>query len=176
MNARQMLGANLSATDPAVSMMATHADPLRLARIFVPIDFSDESGHAIRYATRMAAQFGASIHLAYVLDSLIDLKAAQLVPLAADLSEATVVLKRKLAALANDQIDESIPVYSHVRVGDPAKEIISLAHAFFTDLIIISTHGRKGFPRTLLGSVTEKVVRHAECPVLVVRAQEHDFA
>jgi nucleotide-binding universal stress UspA family protein len=149
---------------------------LRIARILVPTDFSEGSKAAIRYATRLAEQFGASIHLAYVIDSLGDLKDAEVVPWHAKMEDATLVLKRKLAELANDEIEELVPVYPHVVPGHAFEEIVSLARAFFCDLIIISTHGRTGVSRALIGSVAERVVRHAHCPVLVVRTHERDFA
>ncbi|HEY0549131.1 MAG TPA: universal stress protein [Verrucomicrobiae bacterium] len=149
---------------------------LRIARILVPIDFSEGSKAAIRYATRLAEQFGASIHLAYVIDSLGDLKDGEVVPWNATTEDATLVLKRKIAELANEEIEELVPVYPHVVSGQAYEEIVSLARAFFCDLIIISTHGRTGVSRALIGSVAERVVRHAHCPVLVVRTHERDFA
>jgi nucleotide-binding universal stress UspA family protein len=149
---------------------------LRISRILVPTDFSDESKGAIRYATRLAERFGASIHLAYVIESLGDLKDSEIVPWNAKMEDATLVLQRKLAELANEEIEELVPVYPHVVAGHAFEEIVSLARALFCDLIIISTHGRKGVSHALIGSVAERVVRHAECPVLAVRAHERDFA
>ena len=160
--------------------MASRSDAdeksLRIARILVPTDFSDESKSAIRYATRLAEQFGASIHLAYVIDSLGDLKDGEVVPWNATTADAILVMQRKLAALANEEIEELVPVYPHVVAGRAYEEIVSLARAFFCDLIVISTHGRPGVSHALMGSVAERVVRHAHCPVLVVRTHEHEFA
>ncbi len=62
-----------------------------------------------------------------------------------------------------------------VRQGEPYLEILSVARELGMDLIILSTHGRTGLARVLMGSTTEKVVRHADCPVLVVREHEHEF-
>jgi nucleotide-binding universal stress UspA family protein len=152
------------------------AKSLRIARILVPTDFSDESKSAIRYATRLAEQVGASIHLAYVIDSLGELKDSEVVPWNATIEDASLVLQRKLAALANEEVEELVPVYSHVVAGHAYEEIVSLARAFFCDLIIISTHGRRGVNRAFIGSVAERVVRDAHCPVLVVRDHERDFA
>jgi nucleotide-binding universal stress UspA family protein len=149
---------------------------LRIARILAPTDFSEESKTAIRYATRLAECFGASIHLAYVVESFPDLKDREVVPWNVNTDEATVVLKRKLGELANEEIEELVPVYAHVAFGSAYEEIISFARAYFCDLIIISTHGRTGISHALIGSVAERVVRHAHCPVLVVRTHERDFA
>ena len=160
----------------AASSIQPDETSLRMARILVPTDFSEESKAAIRYATRLAERFGASIHLAYVIDSLGELKDAEVVPWSATTTDATLVLKRKLAELANDEIEELVPVYPHVVPGRAFEEIVSLARAFFCDLIVISTHGRTGMSRAIIGSVAERVVRHAHCPVLVVRTHERDFA
>ena len=176
MNAQTETSSKPAPADGASEVLNPAAKPLRIARILVPTDFSDESKGAIRYATRLAERFGASIHLAYVIDSLGDLKDAEAVPRNATTDDAILVLKRNLAALANEEIEELVPVYPHVVVGHAFEEIVSLARAFFCDLIIISTHGRKGVSHALIGSVAERVVRHAHCPVLVVRTHERDFA
>ena len=63
----------------------------------------------------------------------------------------------------------------HVISGAPWKEIVETAKERAMDLIILATHGHTGLKHTLLGSVAERVVRHAPCPVLVVREQEHEF-
>ena len=176
MNAQAETTSTLAPTNAATEAFDPDAKSLCIARILVPTDFSDESKGAIRYATRLAERFGASIHLTYVIDSLGDLKDAEVVPWNAKIEDATLVLQRKLAALANEEVEELVPVYPHVVAGRPDEEIIALARAYFCDLIIISTHGRKGVSHVLIGSVAERVVRHAYCPVLVVRAHERDFA
>ena len=176
MNAPVETTSKLAPTNAATEAIDPDARSLRIARILVPTDFSDESKGAIRYATRLAERFGASIHLAYVIDSLGDLKDSEVVPWNARIEDAILVLQRELAGLANEEIEELVPVYPHVVSGQPDEEIIALARAYFCDLIIISTHGRRGVSRALIGSVAERVVRHAHCPVLVVRTQERDFA
>ena len=163
---------------PQFGAVDSAADALCLGirRILVPTDFSGASKAAIRYATRFAGHFRAAIHLAYVLDSLSDLKDAELVPGDASAADATLMLQRKLVQLAAEEIGDMIPVFPHVLRGRPFEQIIELAPAYFCDLIIISTHGRTGMNRALLGSVAEQVVRHALCPVLVVRTPERDPA
>ena len=164
------------ASKRAAAGIDADAKSLRIARIFVQTDFSEEFKGAIRYAARRTETFGASIHLAYFIDSLGDLKDAEVMPWNADSAQATVVMQRKLAELANEQIGELVPVYPHVVASQAVKGIIALARSSSCDLIIISTHGRTGVSRALIGSVAERVVRHAHCPVLVVRTQERDFA
>jgi len=65
--------------------------------------------------------------------------------------------------------DPSVPCVRRVTVGDPASEIVNVAKEENVDLIVMSTHGRKGISRLLMGSVAELVVRRAHCPVLTVR-------
>jgi len=154
----------------------TDKSALRIARILVPVDFSEECKPAIRYATRLAEKFGATIHLAHVIESLGQLKDAEVVPWNAKMEDASMALTRKLGELANEEIEELVPVYPHVVEGQPYEQIVKLARAYLCDLIVISTHGRTGVSHALIGSVAERVVRHAECPVLVVRAYERDFA
>lgn len=149
---------------------------LRISRILVPVDFSDQGKVAVRYATRLAEQFGASIHLAHVIESLGQLKDEEVVRWNANVEDAIMVLTRKLSELANEEIEELVPVYPHVVTGRPYEQIVDLAQACSCDLIVISTHGRTGASRALIGSVAERVVRHAQCPVLVVRTHERDFA
>lgn len=69
-------------------------------------------------------------------------------------------------------IDLQPKTFVHTRIGDPTREIISLAHEMAAGLIIVGTHGRKGLQRVIMGSVAEKIVRFAPCPVLVMRPTE----
>jgi nucleotide-binding universal stress UspA family protein len=68
-----------------------------------------------------------------------------------------------------------LPVHSEVREGNPFQEIVQFARDRDVDLIVMGTHGRSGLVHVLMGSVTEKVVRKAPCPVLTVRHPEHEF-
>ncbi|MBK6518048.1 MAG: universal stress protein [Polyangiaceae bacterium] len=65
-------------------------------------------------------------------------------------------------------------LFHHVDTGDPADKIVALAAKLNADLVILGTHGRTGLKRLLIGSVAEKVVRLAGCPVLVVREKKHE--
>jgi nucleotide-binding universal stress UspA family protein len=69
-----------------------------------------------------------------------------------------------------------VPVETKVATGIPSEDIARVARELPADLIIMGTHGRAGMSHLLLGSVAEKVVRGAPCPVLTVRKEEHDFA
>lgn len=141
----------------------------RLKRLLVPIDFSEPSLKALRYAVPLAEKLAASICLVTVVEKgsfLHDLKRVPIV-----FSEETLVedAKAKLVILAQKEIGKLTPVIPQVRVGKAHEEIIAAAKRLEADLIIISTHGYTGLKHALLGSTAELVVRHAPCAVLVIR-------
>ena len=148
-----------------------------LRRILVPIDFSDHSKKALQYAIPFAAQFKASIDLLYVVEPAIypaDFSFGQVgFPAVEDelrqrgAEELEVLIKREIGARVNAR--------SSVRTGKAAYEIEQYARDESIDLIIIATHGHSGMEHVLFGSTAEKVVRHAPCPVLVVRMAEKEF-
>jgi len=89
------------------------------------------------------------------------------------------VSQANVAETAKDRLNDltgrflsDVTVEPHVRVGSPAEEIVKAARDTHADLIVIATHGRGGLSRVLFGSVTERVVRHAPCPVLTVRPEK----
>lgn len=141
----------------------------QLKRILVPVDFSDCSTKALQYAIPLARQFGAELTLLYMLQSYPVVTDALPVPV-----ESIEDAQRDIEEL-RAKIGDDIPSRALARVGDPHVGIIDTAKELNIDLIILSTHGRTGLERVLLGSTAEKVVRHAGCPVLVVRQREHEF-
>ena len=150
--------------------------PLRkLKKILVPIDFSEPSLKALHYAVPFAEQFGATISLIHIREPLSypgDLPNVSALPLPGIEEEEA---RKKLFELAYRDIEELVPIDVHVSSGKAADEIVNLAKGLETDLIIIATHGYKGFMHFVMGSTAEKVVRNAPCPVLVVREKEHEF-
>jgi universal stress protein A len=159
------------------SLTAIPARPaLALKNILVPIDFSQPSLQAARYATRFAGQFGARIHLLYVLEKPSYLTGVNGVALSIPEKDLVKRAESKLFSLAADEIEELVPVNTVVRIGKPFDQIVKVASAERIDLIIIATHGYTGLKHVLMGSTAEKVVRHAPCPVLVVRETEKEFA
>lgn len=137
-------------------------------RILVPVDFSDASKAALRYATRFAERFGSVLHLVYVVDTQKHLRLAEPVTESPDVARETTALREKLAAFAKAEIQQLVPTFAHVEMGRPAEQIVAVAHSHAADLIVISTHGRTGLKHVLLGSVAEHVVRQAPCSVLVL--------
>ncbi len=147
---------------------------LQLKRILVPIDFSEASEKAVKYATRFADQFGSSVTLLHVIQPMVYPADFGYPPTIVDTLDEAVQqrIEEKLAALADQG---GFKMDRLVRLGQPYFEIANAARELDVDLIIISTHGRTGLKHAFLGSTAERVVRHAPCPVLTVREREHDF-
>ncbi len=145
---------------------------IALRTILVPIDFSDASTAALRYARAFAEAFSSHLHLLHVVqDPYVQPWAAE----ALGVSLAGVLERWEQDALA--QLERLLPpaergplaVTCATRVGHPFVEILGYAVDTAADLIVMGTHGRGPVAHMLLGSVTERVIRKAPCPVLTVR-------
>jgi nucleotide-binding universal stress UspA family protein len=142
----------------------------------VPIDFSPQSEKALAYAVPFAEQFGSKLTLLHVVEPVATPDFAKSYPLALDNDKAMAECKRHLERVVRDlEIEPAMLEKTLVRYGRSFHEIADAARTLKVDLIIISTHGYTGLKHALLGSTTERVVRHAPCPVLVVREREHEF-
>lgn len=143
---------------------------ITIRRILVPTDFSACALPAVRYAAELADKFAAELVLLHVVsDAVLALPDAVMPTPATDLHALTEAGKTGLANLIAAEKLERLNPRSEVRFGSPAAEIIAAATDLHADLVCISTHGRGGLARVLLGSVAELVVRQAPCPVLTVR-------
>ena len=146
-----------------------------LRNILVPIDFSEPSKKALRYATYFAKQNGSKITLLHVIEPMpIYPDAAGPVIMAPDPSpdEAKKAFRR---LCEEEHVEASLIQKTLLWMGTPHHEITEAARELEADLIIIATNGYAGLAHVLLGSTTERVVRHAPCPVLVVREKEREF-
>ena len=148
---------------------------LKLQRILVPIDFSPGSIKALRYARKLADSFGASLCLVHVIETAAFIDGVNEIPIVVPEGMRGEDAKAHLIKLARKEIPSDLPVSPAVRIGTPFQEIADEAKMREADLIVIATHGYTGLKHLFLGSTTEKVVRHAPCPVLVVRERERDF-
>ena len=145
----------------------------RITRIMVPTDFSPASDVALEYARALAGEFSASIDLVHVFDDPFTSGAF--------VGDGTVMMPLELRASlenwAREQLAErharhanALPGSSTVLLmGAPARRIVEHANETGADLIVMGTHGRSGLGHLLLGSVAERVVRTAACPVLTTR-------
>jgi nucleotide-binding universal stress UspA family protein len=154
----------------ATSAIASAAGPLSIKSILVPLDFSAPSKKALEYAVAFARQFKAKLTLLHVVEPVATPDFAAAFPLAMDddkqMAAARNELERvvKAARVPRGSVEKIL-----VRCGRSFHEIAEAARTRKVDLIILSTHGYTGLKHALLGSTTERVVRHAPCPVLVVR-------
>jgi nucleotide-binding universal stress UspA family protein len=139
---------------------------MKLATILVPIDFSPASVHPIAWAKFLARRSGAKIHLVHAYEFSFPISAST-PPLPASAAEIEERLRGHLQALAKKEGLRRATV--HIREGEASKEICNLAEEIAADLTVISTHGRTGWERALLGSTAERIIRHSPCPVLVAR-------
>ena len=137
---------------------------IRLKKILVPIDFSSRSKKALQYAIQFAKQFNASLVLLHVLTRH-----------AATNPNYENERKLRLKAWAYEFVPNQIPVQIEVRRGAEAIEIMNEAKNLAIGLMIISTHGRTGRAHALAGSLADRLVQLAPCPVLVTHEREHDF-
>jgi nucleotide-binding universal stress UspA family protein len=150
-----------------------------LKKILVPTDFSEHSEHAAAYAVELARQYGANqIHCIHVSDIPADLLATSAYYMTGPSEQFVEQVRdegrRGLDAFVKKNFKD-VPVKAVFLEGRPFVEIIRYARENEIDLIVISTHGRSGLKHALFGSVAEKVVRKAPCPVLVVKQEERDF-
>jgi len=138
-----------------------------LQRILVPVDFSGPSELALRYATAFAAHFGGKIALVHVIES--GRLVGELSESDTGMTEIPRRVEEQLCILASRSGE---PALFEVRTGRPSQKIGQAASELGGDLIVISTHGYTGLDYVLLGGTAERVIRHAPCPVLVVRRQD----
>jgi nucleotide-binding universal stress UspA family protein len=149
-----------------------------LHRILVPTDFSKYSQTALTYGVAFAQKFGARLYLLHVVQDLALFIPDMITiapPVVPSVSQLTAAVRGAFDRLVQDQHLEQLDLVREVREGAPFYEIIRFARETDIDLIIMGTHGHTGLAHVLLGSVTEKVVRQAPCPVLTVRHPEHEF-
>jgi nucleotide-binding universal stress UspA family protein len=146
---------------------------IALQRILVPHDFSETSGAAVKYATALARNFGARLFVLHVGDQArLDLETE--FPLGLEGAVEDAVRERLLKILPPAEQAELKPEFA-VCAGVPATEIVRYAKDNDVDLIVMGTHGRGLVGHVVMGSVAEKVVRTAPCPVLTVRTPQHEF-
>jgi len=142
----------------------------RLRKIIVPIDFSETSVQALPYAAALAERFEAEIILLHVLEPLPVPPDSGYLPQATSLGEASrQAVEDQLARLAREVFSDTLSARTLVRTGAPFRAITRTAQSLGADLIVLTTHGYTGLMHVLLGSTAERVVRHADCPVLIVR-------
>lgn len=144
--------------------------------ILVPTDFSECARHAVPFAAELARLLGARVICLHVVEPVVQpvgwTPVAEPMP-AAELGERLEeTAARDLPAFSKSEEFAGLEVEDVTAHGEPAAEIVRAAEERGAGLIVISSHGRTGIGRILFGSTAESVVRHARCPVLVVKSGE----
>jgi nucleotide-binding universal stress UspA family protein len=142
---------------------------LSLGKILVPTDFSDTAETALQYGTELARRLGAELHVLHVSSEGSATAAWPVLGAGVDIGREAAELRERLQKLASADGGEPLHTEVHVIVGQPALAIAGYALDHELDLIVMGTHGRGPVTHALLGSVAEKVVRTAPCPVLTIR-------
>lgn len=149
---------------------------IELKKILVPTDFSEGSQVAVKYACEFAKAFGAQIHLLHVLEDPLPYPSPEsfVIPVQfyEDLEKSA---QERLGQVLSAEDQKRFQVQLVTERGSPFVQIITYSKSNDIDLIVMGTHGRGAIAHMLLGSVAEKVVRKAPCPVLTVRHPEHEF-
>ena len=148
--------------------MSSH-QPVR--HILVAHDFEPDADAALEYALNLAKALGARVTLLHTYEIPSAGSPEVLVMATTWLEQIGKVAQETLGKIVDRVKDRGVAVESTVRQGTPWREIEVLAKESSVDLVVVGTHGRKGLPRALMGSVAEKIVRTAPCPVLVVRGE-----
>jgi nucleotide-binding universal stress UspA family protein len=141
--------------------------------ILVPTDFSDFSGKAVGLAVDIAERMNAKVRLLHVVDKLQQCSLDYCFPAeeiqsieSGSMKEAARKMKEEVRKIAQAR---KIEITCDVRAGVPYEEILNDQKEKKADLIVIASHGRTGIVKSLIGSVAERVVRGATCPVLIAR-------
>jgi universal stress protein A len=150
---------------------------IALKRILVATDFSEPADVAVNYGRDLARAYDGTLHVIHVIEDMLAFYGPDVGFALADVERnIEAAVQRDLDATISTQDDDSLKVVATVQRGSNVSHVITeYARTNAIDLIIVGTHGRGAVSRFLMGSVAERVVRSAPCPVLTVRAHERDF-
>jgi nucleotide-binding universal stress UspA family protein len=153
----------------------------RNCQVLLPTDFSGNADFARPYAVAFAKTYGGRIHLAHVVDEAtasggaspaFGLGDANLGPLLEAMEEHA---RARLEHIQTELADEGVEVVVHLVRGNPPRELVKMIDSEGCTLMVIASHGRRGFDHLVFGSVAERVVRTSPVPVLCVKHPEHEF-
>ena len=130
---------------------------MTVRRILVPFDFSAHSSSALEAACSLCSQLKADLHLVYVAEGELD-------------SEIQRLAMERLMMAVPPAVELQCSIHREVLFGGIQSEILAYASRSQVDLIVVGTHGRSGLARLALGSVSERLLKSATCPVVVVRS------
>ena len=143
---------------------------MKIKRILCPTDFSAIAEKAVEYAVFLASSHNAELQLLHVVDHLHGFDNYLILSMTPhEISERMEKHANEDLSEVVNQIKETVKTEKAVRHGKASVQIIKMAREMKADLIVMGSHGRTGLSHVIIGSVAEAVVRHAYCPVLVVR-------
>ena len=151
---------------------------INLHNVLVATDFSEPSDAALRHGRALAQAFDASLHVLHVVEDAIAhawMPEVYIAALPDVYDEIEKTAGERLDNLFDAETRQALRLQVALRRGTPFVEIIDYARSQDIDLIVVGTHGRGAIAHLMIGSVAEKVVRKAPCPVLTVRHPEHEF-
>lgn len=153
----------------------------QIERIVCPVDFSDPSDAALTVAVELAEHFSAEIVLVHVINEIdptptpsYTLTPQMMQQIPEMMNHMQENAHRAMQVLIDAHVAGRVPARDEVAIGSPADGIVRVAEQIDADMIVIATHGRSGFKGLLFGSVAEKVVRTADCPVLTMKFKPAD--
>ena len=142
----------------------------KFGTIMLPVDFSEHCDRAAEYAAWFAESSGGTVHVVHVIDNPADpIYEPSEVPLWVLVDNAAKKALERMEATATQCLPPSCKREFHVMHGDPFGKLMEALQSIKPDVIVMSSHGRGGIHHLVMGSVAEKIVRHANCPVFVVR-------
>ncbi|HEX8493976.1 MAG TPA: universal stress protein [Pyrinomonadaceae bacterium] len=151
---------------------------MKIRSLLLPTDFSECANYALSYAASFAREAGASIICVHVIETVVPTVGysgvTEPLPMADISEQLEESATRELPKIARQEECSGLAVEQVITHGDAASEIVRVAKERKVDLIVISSHGRTGLGRMLFGSTAEQVVRHAPCPVLVVKPPQEE--
>jgi universal stress protein A len=155
---------------------------LPFKKILCPTDFSEPSYEALRMADELTLLFSAELFVVHVIAPIPIAPVPSALMIGGSAPENFDILsykqdlqtkaENKLKEIIDLKLSKKISVHSRVLYGNAAEEIVSISEKDGVDLIVIASHGETGWRRFVFGSVVEKVVRLASCPVLTIRAKQ----
>jgi nucleotide-binding universal stress UspA family protein len=151
---------------------------IAIKNVLVATDFSDAAAAALNYGRELARSYQATLHVLHVVDDMrwrysLDMTPSLMVGVQESLEEAA---RTQMNALVTDEDRRQLRAQASVQTAlSTADAIVDYARTAGIDILVVGTHGRGGVQRLLLGSVAERLVRLAPCPVLTVRTKEREF-
>lgn len=140
-------------------------------RVLIAVDSEPVAVRAAETGVDLAQSLGAEVAFINVVDSALAYPGDTGTPASELIAAAKLEAKELVSALRQRLLPQSAAI-DFIQVGAPSEEIVKAAKEWSADLLVIGSHGRSGMQRALLGSVAETVMRHAPCPVVVIRSKE----